>query len=75
MRTELPVNIEASPWRGRVEQELACAVRAGDVTARKAHLELAILHLDADGIDDDDPTRSRKSLTTALFARIAFLAE
>jgi hypothetical protein len=62
-------------WSERVEQELTCAVRANDVTARKAHLELAILHHDAANPGGGYPGGSRKSLTTALFTRIAFAAK
>jgi hypothetical protein len=56
-------------WSGRVEQELGCAARANDVSARKAHLELAVLHLEA---DDDTPPRAREMLEAALFTRVAF---
>ena len=72
MRKRVAVTDEAPCWSGRVEQELTCAAQADEVTARKAHLELAILHLDADRDNGDGETSSREVLTTALFARMAF---
>jgi hypothetical protein len=56
-------------WSGRVEQELGCAARASNVSARKAHLELAALHLEA---DDGGPPMAREMLAAALFTRVAF---
>lgn len=64
-----------SSWNSRVEQELSYAVCAADITARIAHLELAILHLEADCTSGHNPTTSRQSLTTALFVRLAFAPE
>ena len=65
---------EAAAWDERVEQELTCAVRARDNTARSAHLELAVLHFETD-CGEQDATRAREMLRTALFARMAFLDE
>ena len=65
---------DAAAWNERVEQELTCAVRARDTTARKAHFELAILHLEA-GCEEQDVARARDRLSTALFTRMAFLGE
>lgn len=57
-------------WHSRVRQELDEAVAAVDRTARTAHFELALLHLEADGLSDQQGDRDR--LHTALFARLAF---
>ena len=65
---------DAVVWDERVEQELTCAVRARDIAARKAHFELAILHLEAN-CDEQDAPRARDRLSAALFARMAFPVE
>ena len=64
----------AGGWSARVEQELTCAARAGDITVRQAHFDLAVLHLEAN-CDEQDVRGARDRLNTALFARMAFLAE
>ena len=63
---------ESTKWNELVEQELTCAARAQDAPARKAHLELAISHLDAE-LDEPKASRSREMLSASLFTRIAFV--
>lgn len=55
-----------------VDREILCAARAGDVTSRLSHIELAILHLAASGAGASDPERCRQIVETAVFTRIAF---
>ena len=64
----------STKWSARVEQELTCAAQARDVSSRKAHLELAILHLEATSIEVEAP-RARDLLSAALFSRIAFVRD
>jgi len=67
------MNQQATMWSSRVEQELNCATLAKDKTARKAHLELAVLHFETEVKADGG--KAREVITTALFSRLAFAAD
>jgi hypothetical protein len=55
-----------------VTREIKSAAEAADATARIAHVELAMLHLQAGRDSPDDQRRFRQMVEAAVLARIAF---
>ena len=55
-----------------VTREIRSAAQAADTTSRIAHVELAILHLEASQSAPNDSGRARHLVETAVFTRIAF---